>query len=39
MMEPFPKKPRGMHWSTYWRLFDRHEESYLKYVRALSPWS
>ena len=24
--EEFPTKPRGMHWSTYWRLKERYEE-------------
>ncbi len=24
--EEFPTKPRGMHWSTYWRLKERYDE-------------
>jgi hypothetical protein len=25
MREPFPGKPKGMHWKTYWRHYERHE--------------
>ncbi len=25
LMEPFPAKPKGMHWTTYWRLRDQSE--------------
>ena len=27
LMEPFPDKPKGMHWTTYWRLRDQSEQS------------
>ena len=27
MAEPFPTKPKGMHWRTYWRLVDQYEEA------------
>ena len=27
MMEPFPEKPKGMHWKTYERLWQEHHEA------------
>ena len=27
MAEPFPTKPKGMHWRTYRRLVDQYEEA------------
>jgi hypothetical protein len=27
MADPFPRKPKGMHWSTYWRLRQIAEEA------------
>ena len=27
MFEPFPDKPKGMHWRTYWRLMYQAEEA------------
>ncbi len=36
MMEPFPEKPKGMHWKTYWRLYDSHEAAYTQYIGALA---
>jgi hypothetical protein len=27
MMEPFPEKPKGMHWETYERLWWEHHEA------------
>ncbi len=33
MTEPFPDKPKGMHWKTYWRLYDRHETAHAQYIQ------
>jgi len=27
LLEPFPKKPKGMHWKTYWRLYSEAEKA------------
>ena len=27
LMEPFPDRPKGMHWTTYWRLRNRSEQA------------
>lgn len=27
LMEPFPAKPKGMHWTTYWRLREQSEQA------------
>lgn len=35
MADPFPPKPKGMHWRTYSNLFQRAEE---EEGRAFSPW-
>jgi hypothetical protein len=36
MREPFPDKPKGMHWKTYWRMYERHEVAWAQYVGALT---
>ncbi len=36
MSEPFPEKPKGMHWKTYWRLHDQHDVAWTEYLVALS---
>lgn len=30
MIEPFPRKPKGMHWRTYFRLWDKHNKADLR---------
>ncbi len=36
MSEPFPDKPKGMHWKTYRRLYERHEAAWAQYAGALA---
>ena len=36
MRDPFPDKPKGMHWKTYWRMYERHEVAWAQYVGALT---
>ena len=36
MSEPFPEKPKGMHWKTYSRLYGLHEAAWAEYVGALA---
>jgi hypothetical protein len=38
MMEPFPEKPKGMHWSTYDRLFCEHHESEMEQLFGMREW-
>jgi hypothetical protein len=38
MMEPFPEKPKGMHWSTYERLFWEHHEADMEQLAGLREW-
>jgi hypothetical protein len=38
MMEPFPEKPKGMHWSTYDRLFCEHHESEMEQLIGMREW-
>lgn len=35
MTEPFPKKPKGMHFKTYMRLFLEYEKANEEYTRAM----
>ena len=37
-MEPFPKRPKGMHHDTYRRLFWEHYEAEMKYLAAIQEW-
>ena len=38
MMEPFPEKPKGMHWSTYERLFWEHYEAEMEQLTGMREW-
>jgi hypothetical protein len=38
MMEPFPDKPKGMHWSTYDRLFWKHHEAEMEQLIGMREW-
>lgn len=38
MTKPFPLKPKGMHWKTYWWLKAEHDEADWRYTVALSVW-
>jgi hypothetical protein len=34
LMEPFPARPKGMHWSTYLRLWQDCTNAEMKYFRT-----
>jgi hypothetical protein len=38
MMEPFPEKPKGMHRSTYERLFWEHHEAEMEQLIGMREW-
>jgi len=38
MTEPFPEKPKGMHWSTYDRLFWEHHEAEMEQLVGMREW-
>jgi hypothetical protein len=38
MMEPFPEKPKRMHWSTYKRLWQEHHEAEMEQLAGLREW-
>ena len=38
MMEPFPDKPKGMHWQTYDRLWWEHHEAEMEQLAGMSAW-
>jgi hypothetical protein len=38
MTEPFPKKPKGMHWSTYERLWWEHHEEDMEQLAGMREW-
>lgn len=33
MTEPFPGKPKGMHWQTYWRWSDKGRNAEMEHLR------
>jgi hypothetical protein len=38
MMEPFPERPKGMHWSTYNRLWWEHQEAEMAHLAGMRAW-
>lgn len=38
LADPFPSKPKGMHWNTYLRLRNKAEYAELRYLRMLDEW-
>ena len=38
MMEPFPEKPKGMHWKTYERLLWEHHEAEMEQLAGMRAW-
>jgi hypothetical protein len=38
MMEPFPEKPKGMHWETYERLRWEHHEAEMEQLLGMREW-
>jgi hypothetical protein len=38
MMEPFPERPKGMHYDTYMRLFWEHHEAEMEQLAGMREW-
>ena len=38
MTKPFPEKPKGMHWSTYERLWWEHHEAEMEQLAGMREW-
>ena len=38
MMKPLPEKPKGMHWSTYNRLWWKHHEAEMTQLAEMREW-
>jgi hypothetical protein len=38
VMEPFPEKPKGMHWRTYERLWWEHHEAEMEQLVSMRGW-
>ncbi len=39
MLEPFPERPKGMHYDTYMRLFLEHHEAEMEQLAGMREWS
>lgn len=38
LAEPFPEKPKGMHWKTYYRLWEESEEADSRSLGMMAAW-
>jgi hypothetical protein len=38
MMEPFPEKPKGMHWKTYERFWWEHHQAEMAHLAGMREW-
>jgi hypothetical protein len=38
MTKPFPKRPKGMHHETYWRLREEHDEAEMEQLVGMREW-
>ena len=38
LLEPFPRKPKGMHWQTYWRLWDKARKAETAHLGIMLRW-
>jgi hypothetical protein len=38
MMEPFPKRPKGMHHDTYMKLLWEHHEAEMEHLAGMREW-
>ena len=36
--EPFPERPKGMHWQTYERLWWEHHEAEMEQLAGMREW-
>ena len=39
LLEPFPPKPKGMHWKTYWSLRTKSQQASLSSIYGMQPQS
>jgi hypothetical protein len=38
MTKSFPEKPKGMHYETYWRLREEHDEAEMAQLVSMREW-